>query len=481
MNQDALKDVCLRYLDRDLSDQELLEFNQLIAESEEAARMLARLSINDSHFEFTTTFAINRMTEQQWHARLTEGMDEMEELALDDPGVVKRMPRQWLAAAAVLLLGAALLIVLIGPGGDNSDEMADGSEASLGPAVATLITEYDAVWDRRPGEDLYTGQQFTLTQGFAEIQTRLGAVAIIEAPATIELLNHNALSLHGGKLVGICETDTSKGFLVRTPHMDITDLGTRFGVDASQAEATAVHVLEGEVEVVGVSKSGEREAEPQQLTAGHALRGDAVAGVTPVEYEAIPFDQGVKHFSYRPEVEGAEAIWRGQVSGDLSLDARQVDAMQVFIERRGMRLQRDTAVDFADDRVWTRDSVPGQQIVSEGNRVDVYLLHLDPRGVQGVNGEYTIRFGRPILGVIAHEDTLIATDATLGAAGTTYPAFTGKRPRDGGLVSVQRGLDIALQERASLTAGASVLHLESGAVEFADQIRVLVQAVETED
>ena len=132
--------------------------------------------------------------------------------------------------------------------------------------------------------------------------------------------------------------------------------------------------------------------------------------------------------------------------------------MQVFIERKGVQLKRDTAVDFVGDRVWSRGSVPGRQAVSAGRRVDVYLLHLDPMGSEGINGEYTIRFGRPILGVIAHQDTLVATDATLGAAGVTYPAFTGERPvTDGDFVDVQRGLDIALSERAFLAEGASCL------------------------
>ena len=65
-----------------------------------------------------------------------------------------------------------------------------------GPRVLAT-TEHDAVWDRQPGEDLYAGQRLTLTQGFAEITTTRGAVAILEAPVTIELLNNdNALRLH---------------------------------------------------------------------------------------------------------------------------------------------------------------------------------------------------------------------------------------------------------------------------------------------
>lgn len=161
-----------------------------------------------------------------------------------------------LATAASLLLGVVLAIVLLAGGPDDTQEIAGTPEQPAvvdGPidvrpiVVATLTAEHEAVWDRRPGEDLYAGQRFELTQGFAQITTASGAIAILEAPVTIELINSpNALRLHAGKLVGICHTESSKGFVVKTDHADITDLGTEFGVTA-HVDGVEAGVFVGEI------------------------------------------------------------------------------------------------------------------------------------------------------------------------------------------------------------------------------------------
>jgi hypothetical protein len=196
------------------------------------------------------------------------------------------------AIAASLLLAITLFFIYV----DGEEEIAEplagqGAAQSAQPetpdvsakaVVATLTAGRDAVWDRRPGQDLYAGQRFTLTRGFAEITTKRGAVAILQAPATIELFdNDNAIRLHTGKLVGICETESSKGFVVRTPHMDITDIGTRFGVDASEF-TTETHVYQGAVEVAMPTSRG---VTRQTLTRNQAVRndnaGETLVAITP--------------------------------------------------------------------------------------------------------------------------------------------------------------------------------------------------------
>jgi anti-sigma factor RsiW len=184
-------------------------------------------------------------------------------LALRNPHVIKGL------VAAAMVMGLLLAIALISsqkypqstPLAHDSATTVDRlDEARELVAVASLTGERDAVWDRRPGQDLFAGQRLTLTQGFAEITTNRGAVAILQAPATVEFTdNDNAIRLHAGKLVGICETPSSKGFLVRTPHMDITDIGTEFGVQVNGNRVTAT-VITGEIEVATPSNA------PQRLT-----------------------------------------------------------------------------------------------------------------------------------------------------------------------------------------------------------------------
>ncbi|MEM9345812.1 MAG: LamG-like jellyroll fold domain-containing protein [Planctomycetota bacterium] len=166
------------------------------------------------------------------------------------------------AAAAVLLC----VVFFMHWGGEDAEPIAELPPVNTAPGVetpspfmppvATLAAERDAVWHRRPGEDLYAGQRFTLNQGFAEVVTTRGAIALIEAPATIEFLdNPNAIYLHSGKLVGICETQSSKGFVVRTPQMDMVDLGTEFGVTVRRDRVETV-VFDGEVEVYPTKPPG---------------------------------------------------------------------------------------------------------------------------------------------------------------------------------------------------------------------------------
>ena len=193
------------------------------------------------------------------------------------------------AVAAIALLALALFNPWADSDNPDAQPFTDNTPTELNnPAattestprgsatVATLTAEHNAVWAEgasAPGSPLRAGQRLTLTAGFAEITTNDGAIAILQAPATIELTDHdNAIRLHTGKLVGICETESSKGFLVRTPHMDITDLGTRFGIDAD-ADATEVHVFEGEVEAHRPDAS--TDTQPMRFVANQSARTSA--------------------------------------------------------------------------------------------------------------------------------------------------------------------------------------------------------------
>ena len=185
------------------------------------------------------------------------------------------------AAAVVLLVG--MLFIPWGTSVDPAqaplaNQLTDGPDqpqvniANI-THVATLTAQHNAVWTGVPasagpriGDTLNPGTRLTLTAGFAEITTHRGAIAILEAPATIELLdNDNALHLKQGKLVGLCHTESSKGFLVKTDYADITDLGTEFGVKVLAGQVTTT-VFTGEVVV---NTPG---GEPEHLTANQTAR-----------------------------------------------------------------------------------------------------------------------------------------------------------------------------------------------------------------
>ncbi|MEM6257968.1 MAG: FecR family protein [Planctomycetota bacterium] len=245
-----------------------------------------------------------------------------------------RRPVVWGPIAAVLAVALALLVVFTG--GDEEPERTAGQNKPISepgrvgtdkPAtvsiVATLTAERDAVWapqpvgDLRPGAPLAAGPRLTLTQGFAEITTEEGAVVILEAPATIELIDSpNAIKLHTGKLVGICETESSKGFVVHAPQMTIVDLGTRFGVDAISGDITRVTVFRGSVSVSSPTNQdviGTTSATPTLLVgSGQSVESDPdQAEFRRVAYNSSHFDA----FGRRPiPLTGTGA---GQSVGDI--------------------------------------------------------------------------------------------------------------------------------------------------------------------
>ncbi|MEM6258666.1 MAG: LamG-like jellyroll fold domain-containing protein [Planctomycetota bacterium] len=242
------------------------------------------------------------------------------------------------AFAAIIVLGLVLFIVLTGPDETaNTPEIADNTpkdNSDLGitnppPIVATLTAERDAVWKQpggghrpgalRQGTQLSAGQRLVLAQGFAEITTASGAVAILEAPATIELTdNNNAVYLSSGKLVGRCETPSSKGFTVSTPSAQIIDIGTEFGVEVNEQGETLTHVFQGEVEVRSVANST---AEPVRLVTDQAVAVGSGGKARIVDAAPQRFARAVPSTQYQSAILASRPMcyWRGPIEEDTRL------------------------------------------------------------------------------------------------------------------------------------------------------------------
>jgi len=252
-------------------------------------------------------------------------------------------------AAAVVLLAAIVLNPWGGRDDSNDAPIADNTadesndpiepgpvDPALNNPVATLTATHDAQWTGGPasaglgiGDELHPNQRLTLTAGFAEITTAQGAIAILQAPATIELTYNNAVRLHTGKLVGICETDASKGFVVRTPHLEVTDLGTRFGVDASDRNVTQVHVIEGEVQVARQHASSSAVVR-ENLVAGDAVLASSSSDeLTRIQTNDLRFATLLAFDADLSERRGLVAHWRFDDPQQLGLNAyRGIEDLQ---------------------------------------------------------------------------------------------------------------------------------------------------------
>ncbi len=117
-------------------------------------------------------------------------------------------------------------------------------------AVAMLNRAVHARWhpeDRPPrlGAPLEPGR-LRLESGLAQVVFYNGARVVIEGPAELRLVSAVEAHFAGGKLTADVPPQ-ARGFRVVAPRLDVTDLGTSFGLSVA-GDRTELHVFEGHVE-----------------------------------------------------------------------------------------------------------------------------------------------------------------------------------------------------------------------------------------
>ena len=138
-------------------------------------------------------------------------------------------------------------------------------------AVAMLNRSVNARWspaDRPPrlGAALEPGR-LRLDSGLAQIVFYNGARVALEGPAEIELLSSSEASFLRGRLTAEVPPQ-ARGFRVVAPRLDVTDLGTAFGMNVIGGR-TELHVFEGQVDF-----RTDRNADRRDLAAGNAAIAD---------------------------------------------------------------------------------------------------------------------------------------------------------------------------------------------------------------
>lgn len=163
-------------------------------------------------------------------------------LPLDRDGFRKthRTTRLALAAGLVLLLGLAgwwglaLATARRGPG----------------RAVALLNRTVNARWNPsdpvpRLGAPLEP-RLLRLESGLAQVVFQNGARVVLEGPAELRLVSEAEAVCTSGRLTAEVPPQ-ARGFRVIAPHLDVTDLGTAFGMNVAGGRSE-VHVFQGRVQ-----------------------------------------------------------------------------------------------------------------------------------------------------------------------------------------------------------------------------------------
>ena len=85
-----------------------------------------------------------------------------------------------------------------------------------------------------------------LKSGLAQIVFYGGARVVIEGPAELQIVSPTEASCRNGRLTADVPPQ-ARGFRIATPQMNVTDLGTSFGLDVKERR-TELHVFKGSVE-----------------------------------------------------------------------------------------------------------------------------------------------------------------------------------------------------------------------------------------
>jgi hypothetical protein len=161
-------------------------------------------------------------------------------------------PRRTRTAKANWVLALAACVALLAAGW-WALRLSSSSErkGATSKAVAMLNRVVDAQWEQhdevsRLGAPLEPGW-LRLKSGLAQIVFYSGARVVIEGPAELQLISPGEASCRGGRLTAEVPSQ-ARGFRVSTPQMNVTDLGTSFGLDVKERR-TELHVFKGSVEV----------------------------------------------------------------------------------------------------------------------------------------------------------------------------------------------------------------------------------------
>jgi hypothetical protein len=149
-----------------------------------------------------------------------------------------------------MLALAACLALLLGGGWWARYRLLDDRPGATSRAVAMLNRVVNAQWtaaDPQPhlGASLEPGT-LRLESGLAQIVFYNGARVVLEGPAEFQLVSSSKALCRGGKLTAEVPPQ-ARGFQIVAPRMDVTDLGTAFGLNVTGAR-TELHVFRGNVE-----------------------------------------------------------------------------------------------------------------------------------------------------------------------------------------------------------------------------------------
>ncbi|WP_437228286.1 FecR domain-containing protein [Planctomicrobium sp. SH661] len=375
---------------------------RLIREDSQARRTYVRLMQMESHLPWVLGAPHNHAT-------------SVEQQYLRQRRSLRRL-QGWVAStvlmAAILIYGVAQL-----------HRSAKQTIPYVNPTfVARLVIDGEVTINHQPCTKsrifLRQGEKVVLQAGTILLYSDRGSVLALTAPLIAEMPHSRSLTLHRGEVVAEI-TPEDRGFEILTPGGRFVDLGTKFCAAVDADRHSELHVLQGLVSAHSIARTSS--GDPVMLAAGEAVALSETGQTTAIEFlRGNRFANGLNRF-------------RGitQLDGDLVLlstppnsvePGKLVSKSQIFVFEEQLNLELKSPVSVAPPTPTIYTS-PGQFTPVElpvGTRCTSYFLHADG-SLRDAPLTGTIRFDRPILGLIFSTGELQKSDAVLANSGVAYP------------------------------------------------------------
>lgn len=160
--------------------------------------------------------------------------------------------------------------------------------------LARFQTTTDAVYSlshtkdfsESAGQTLYPGSRLKLGYGRLEAKFSSGTRCVLEAPCELHVLADDHVRIKQG-VAWFHVPSQAVGFKVDTRRLRITDLGTEFGVLASNDGRDEIHVIKGSVQVSSFISG--KTGNPEILKSGYARQTNEAGELIQIAIHASPF------------------------------------------------------------------------------------------------------------------------------------------------------------------------------------------------
>ncbi|MBI1373133.1 MAG: hypothetical protein GC159_10415 [Phycisphaera sp.] len=408
------------YLDGTITPEQLAALESWIESSPENAKRFAELSLLERGLHDAGKTSASTAALEKLNAELASRGDEGDIIEAERIPVAKLAPAaesysiqrarvgrvrsrfyRYAAAAALLITtGIAAWVTW-------SDRGSSAHPVPSAHTVATLIDVDGAVFvgpkDPPSRGDAMEPGTLALRSGRAQLMFNSTAVVDLDGACAFGMVDLNRGRLASGLLTAYVPPKASGFSLDLVNGARVIDRGTRFIVDADASGAARVTVIEGRVDL-------DARGAKERLTVGMSrLLGED--GVVRLDRMLPP----------APTVDSRLVVTYPPASRARWLERTDRGAAMVVPIRAGYVLPDDLPVTHrvsGELRPTSAGALIGKApaVVPASTKVDVYLIEVGPADMGGavIPSQGTIRFNRPIVGIIASDAALAATNADLG-------------------------------------------------------------------